>query len=92
MLDSMDKSNSAIADMVTTSQNTRQNLEQIMGNSRDDLKNYRSTLTQSSRSADQSVSGRTGSGQWRNVCNIIRNHTDGGSAEHDAAATADQSG
>ena len=33
--------------MVTTSQNTRQNLEQIMGNSRDDLKNYRSTLTQS---------------------------------------------
>lgn len=47
VLDSMDKSNSAIADMVTTSQNTRQNLEQIMGNSRDDLKNYRSTLTQS---------------------------------------------
>ena len=47
VLDSMDESNSAIADMVTTSQNTRQNLEQIMGNSRDDLKNYRSTLTQS---------------------------------------------
>ena len=31
VLDSMDESNSAIADMVTTSQNTRQNLEQIMG-------------------------------------------------------------
>ena len=48
VLDSLSQSNTALGDMVTTAQNTRTDLEQIAGDSRNDLRTYRDTLTQSS--------------------------------------------
>ncbi len=47
VLESANKSNTTIEGMVTTSEDARSNLEKILDNSRDDLKNYRNTLTQS---------------------------------------------
>ena len=47
VLDSLSQSNTALGDMVTTAQNARENLEQIAGDSRNDLRSYRDSFTDS---------------------------------------------